>query len=156
MRAVALDIQEHFKSIIGHRPWRARLGMGSFLTFDFGRRIKDDGHFRGEWHLWIYQASWRLIHGDRELADSDSERQTIEVAIRRLENPGCELSNVTFDPQNTVTEFVFGQFRLIVSPAEYLDDPDERDEYWLFFMPDNTVLTVGPGGTNLGPSDEWK
>ena len=154
MRAVALDIQEHFKPIVGQRPWRARLGTGSFLTFDFGGRVKEDRHFRGEWHLWIYQAKWRLTHGDRELANSDSERQTIEIAIRRLENPGCELSKVKFEPRNSVTEFMFGQFRLIVSPADYLDDPDESDEYWLLFMPDNTVLTVGPGGINLGPSDQ--
>jgi hypothetical protein len=154
MKTVAIDIQEYFEPLLGHRPYRARLGVGSFLTFDFGRRIKQDGHFRGEWHLWIYQAQWHLLHGNRQLTDSDSERHTIEAAIRRLENPGCELSKVTFEPQSSMTEFVFGQFRLAVSPADYLEDPDERDEQWLFFMPDNTVLTVGPGGINLGSADQ--
>ena len=85
--------------------------------------------------------------------DSDSLRQTIEAAIRRLENPGGELSNVKFDPQIAETEFRFDQFHQIVSPTDYLDDPDERDEYWLFFMPDDIVLTVGPGGISLGPAD---
>jgi hypothetical protein len=151
MRTVAVDIQEYFRPVVGQRPWRARLGVGSFLTFDFGRRIKEDHHFRGEWHLWIYLAKWSLIHGDRKLADSDSERQTIDVAIRRLEY--SELRKVKFNTQNLVTEFIFGHFRLVVSPADYLEDPDDRDEYWLFFMPDNTVLTVGPGGVDLGASD---
>ena len=153
MRTVALDIQEYFKPIVGLRPWRARLGVGSFLTFDLGRRIKEDHHFRGEWRLWIYQAKWSLNHGDRKLADSDSARQTIEVAIRRLEYSGSEFKKAKLDPQNSVTEFVFGHFRLVVSPADYLADPGDSDEYWLLFMPDNTVLTVGPGGVDLGSSD---
>jgi hypothetical protein len=152
MRTVDLDVREYFKPIVGQRPWRARQGVGSFLTFDFGHRIREDHHFRGEWHLWIYQATWTLIHGDRKLADSNSEWQVIEVAVRRVEN--CELTGVAFDPQTSATEFRFGEFRLVVSPADYLDDADEDDEYWLFFMPDRSVLSVGPGGVNVGPSDK--
>jgi hypothetical protein len=152
MRTVALDIQQYFKPIAGQRPWRARLGVGSFLTLDFGRKVKEDRHFRGEWHLWVYQANWSLLHGDRKLADSNSERHIIDVTIRRLED--SELTEVKFDPQAAVTDFVFDGFRLVVSPADYLDVPDERDEYWLFFMPDNLVLTVGPAGVDVGPSDE--
>lgn len=151
MRTDALDVPEYFEPIVRRRPWRARLGVGSFLTFDFGRRVKEDHHLRGEWHLWIYQATWRLTHDDRKLADSDSEWQVIEVAIRRLED--SELTKVKFDPQNSITEFRFGDFRLVVSPADYLDDPDDSDEYWLLFMPDGRVLTVGPGGVDLGASD---
>src|SRR5271157_717456 len=151
MRTVALDIQHYFKPIAGQRPWRARLGVGSFLTFDFGHKVKEDRHFRGEWHLWVYQANWSLLHGDRKLADSNSERHIIEVAIRRLE--GVDFTGAEFDPQNSTTVFLFEDFRLFVTPADYLDSPDERDEYWLFFMPDNLVLTVGPGGVEVGRSD---
>lgn len=152
MKTVAIDIHQYFEPIEGQRPWRVRLGVGSFLTFDFGRRIKEDHHFRGEWHLWVYQATWSLLHGERKLADSDSKWQTIEVAIRRLEHQG--LSGVKFNPRTSVTEFLFGGFSLVVSPADYLADPDERDEYWLLFMPQNVVLTVGPGGVNVGPSNQ--
>jgi hypothetical protein len=126
--------------------------VGGFLTFDFGRKVREDHHLRGEWHLWIYQAKWLLAHGHRTLANSDSKRQTIEVAVRRLED--YELTSVKFNAQSSVTEFQFGEFCLVVSPADYPDGPDERDEYWLFFMPDDTVLTVGPEGMNLGPSDQ--
>jgi hypothetical protein len=150
-RTLALDIGEYFKPIVGQRPWRARLGVGSFLTLEFGRKVKEDHHIRGEWHLWIYQANWSLLHDDRKLADSDSRQETIEVAVRRLEF--FELRKVRFDSQRSVTEFAFGQFRLIVSPADYLPDPDEQDEYWLLFMPNNEVLTVGPGGIDVRPSD---
>ena len=151
MKAVSVDIGQYFKPIEGLRPWRARLGVGSFLTFDFGRRIREDHHFRGEWRLWIYQATWSLLHGDRKLADSDSKQHVIELAVQRLEK--ANLTSVKLDPQNSVTQFAFADFRLLVSPADYLDAADERDEYWLFFMPENVVLTVGPGGVNVGPSD---
>ncbi len=151
MKTVAVDIREYFRPITGQRPWRAHLGVGSFLLFDFGARVKEDHHFRGEWHLWIFQANWILLHGDRTVADSDSVRQAIALAIQRLES--CALTHVKFDPEKSVTEFIFGDFRLVVSPADYLENPDERDNYWLFFMPDDTVLSVGPNGVNLGPSD---
>lgn len=154
MKTVDIDIQEYFKPVAGHSPWRARLGVGSFLTFDFGRRIKDNGHFRGEWRLWIYQANWRLLHRDLKLADSESERQTIEVAIRRLEYPGCELKEVKFQSTDSSTEFLFGNFRLLVSRADYLENPDERDQYWLFFTPQNEVLSVGPGGLDVRASNQ--
>jgi hypothetical protein len=151
MKTVALNIREYFQPVMGQRPWRARLGHGSFLTFEFGRRIKEDHHTHGEWHLWIYQSTWVLNRNDRKLADSDSERRTIEVAVRRLEE--CDLTDVKFNPQASVTEFQFADFRLVVSPADYIDNPDDQDDYWLFFMPDKTVLSAGPDGTDLGPSD---
>jgi hypothetical protein len=150
-RTVKPDIREYFKPIVGQRPWRARSGVGSFLTFEFGRKVKEDHHVRGEWHLWVYEAKWSLFHGDRKLVDSDSSQEAVEVAVRRLEF--FELTKVKFDRQNSATEFTFGDFSLIVSPADYLPDPDERDEYWLLFMPDSEVLTVGPGGIDIGPSD---
>jgi len=151
MRAAAIDIRPYFEPLLHTRPWRAKLGYGSFLTFEFGRRIKNDGHVHGEWHLWIYQSNWRLMHGNRELANSDSDRRVIATAVRRLE--GASLSEVNFDPEQSKSTFAFDDFRLVVSPADYLDDPDERDEFWLLFMPNKEILTVGPGGIHVGPSD---
>jgi len=151
MKIGSADIHAYFEPIEGQRPWRARLGYGSFLTFDFGPRFRSNGHLRGEWHLWIYQSNWSLTHGERRLADSNSDRHLIALAVRRLE--GERLTNVKFDPSTSVTQLLFGEFSLAVSPADYLADPDERDEYWLLFMPHNVVLRVGPGGVNVGPSD---
>jgi hypothetical protein len=142
---------QYFSPVKGQRPWRARLGVGSFLTFEFGPRIRANGHEHGAWHLWIYMSKWALTHRDRELVNSDSDRHAISVAVRRLE--GVDFTGMKFDSKNSTTAFLFGDFRLVVTPADYLDSPDERDEYWLFFMPDNEVLTVGPGGVKVGPSD---
>jgi len=125
--------------------------VGSFLTFEFGRRIKDHGHVRGEWHLWIYQSNWVLLHGNRRLSDSDSDRRVISASIRRLED--TTLSDVHLEPKQSKTTFAFDDFHLVVSPADYLDDADKRDHYWLLFMPQNEVLTVGPGGIQVEPSE---
>jgi hypothetical protein len=151
MKAAATDIRQHFGSLLHTRPWKARLGVGSFLTFEFGRRIKDHGHLHGEWHLWVYQSNWVLFHGGRQLANSDSDRRVISVSIRRLEE--AALSDVLLEPQDLKTTFVFDDFRLVVSPADYLEDADKRDHYWLLFMPTNQVLTVGPGGIRVENSE---
>lgn len=151
MKTTAIDIRHYFQPVIGTRPWRVKLGVGSFLTFEFGHRIKDHGHIHGTFHLWIYQSTWVLLRGDRQLADSDSDRRVIAASIRRLED--TPLTNVDFGPHGPKTIFVFDDFRLVVSPADYLDDPDKRDHYWLFFMPNKEVLAVGPGGISVEPSN---
>jgi hypothetical protein len=151
MKATATDIRQYFGALLHARPWKAKLGVGSFLTFEFGRRVRDHGHVHGEWHLWIYQSNWVLLHGDRQLADSDSDRRVISVSIRRLEE--AALTDVLFEPRQLKTTFVFDDFRLVVSPADYLEDADDRDQYWLLFMPNNEVLTVGPSGLKAERSE---
>jgi len=152
MGTVAVDIRQCFDPIHGQRPWRARIGVGSFLTLDFGPRVSVDGHQRGSWHLWIYMSHWVLMHGDLHLVDSDSHRTAISAAVRRLTAEPFE--GVQFDPKTYTTVFTFGDFRLTVTPGDFADNPDEADEYWLFFMPDNLVLTAGPGGVEVRPSDK--
>jgi hypothetical protein len=51
------------------------------------------------------------------------------------------------------TVFIFGDFRLAVLPADYIEDPDKRDNYWMFFMPEERVLAVGPEGVQAGPAN---
>jgi len=63
------------------------------------------------------------------------------------------LTGIDFDPRSRKTTFFFDDFRLVVSPADYLDSPDERDDYWIFFMPDNEVLAVGPAGMRVEQAD---
>lgn len=147
MRAADIDIHGYFQPVLGTRPWRAKLGVGSFLTFEFGRVIRAHGHKHGEWRLWIYLSKWVLFHRDRELANSDTDRRVIAASIRRLEQ--APLTDVRISPQDLETAFVFGDFRLVVSAADYLGAADERDHYWLFFMPDDEVLAVGPSGVGL-------
>ncbi|SRR5579872_1100973 len=147
METVALDIHRYFDPVLGTRPWRAKPGVGSFLTFEFGKRIKAQGHYHGSWHLWIYLANWNLFHGDRKLVDSDSDRTLMKASIRRLEDE--VFREITLNGRRRQTIFYFGNFRLEVKPADYLKDADHRDKYWLFFMPNNEVLSAGPSGFRI-------
>jgi hypothetical protein len=147
MKVAEVEIRQHFQPVLGARPWRVKLGVGSFLTFEFGSRIKSHGHLHGQWHLWIYLSNWALFHGDRQLVDSDADRKLITISSRRLE--GKPLTEIDFDPRTQKTTFLFEDFRLVVSPADYLERPDDRDDYWIFFMPDNEVLAVGPAGIRV-------
>jgi hypothetical protein len=148
MKATAVDIHQYFQPVLGVQPWRVKLGVGSFLTFEFGPRITTHGHRHGQWHLWVYLANWVLFHGKRQLVDSDADRKLIAVSTRRLES--TSLTDIDFEPGTRRTTFFFNDFRLVVSPADYLEEVDERDNYWMFFMPNNEVLTVGPAGPRVG------
>jgi hypothetical protein len=147
MRAAAVDIRQYFQPVFGAQPWSVKIGVGSFLTFDFGPRIRKQGHLYGRWHLWIYLSNWTLFRGARQLVDSDADRKLIKVSARRLEETA--LTNIDFDSRSRKTTFSFDDFRLVVSPADYLKNSDERDNYWMFFMPNNEVLAVGPAGTRV-------
>jgi len=125
--------------------------VGSFLTFEFGPRVKTDGHVHGRWHLWIYLSNWKLFRGERQLVDSDADRKLITISTRRLE--GKSLTDIDFNVRTRKTTFSFGDFRLVVSPADYLHSPDERDHYWIFVTPDNEVLAVGPSGVRVEKED---
>jgi len=142
-----VDIRQYFQPVFRTPPWKVKLGVGSFLTFEFGPRVRAHGHVRGQWHLWIYLSNWKLFRGNRQLVDSDADRKLITVSTRRLEEKA--LTNLDFNTDTQETTFFFDDFRLVVSPADYLDRPDDRDNYWMFFMPDNEVLAVGPAGIRV-------
>jgi hypothetical protein len=96
-------------------------------------------------------SNWKLLRGERQLVDSDADRKLITISTRRLE--GESLTDIDFNARTRRTTFSFGDFRLVVSPADYLDSPDEQDHYWIFFMPDNEVLAVGPAGMRVEQGD---
>jgi hypothetical protein len=148
MKAAALEIRQYFQPVLRARPLRVKPGVGSFLTFEFGPRTKAYGHLRARWRLWIYLSNWILFHGDRRLVDSDTDRKRITIIAHRLEEE-TSLTDVDFDPRSRKTTFSFDDFRLVVSPADYLNHPDDRDNYWMFFMPGNEVLAVGPSGIHM-------
>ncbi len=70
----------------GNTPWGVRLGVGSFLTMEFGRPeanlVGRTAH--GEFHLWLYMCSWRIEMGEKIIAGSEDERPAIEAALKNL------------------------------------------------------------------------
>jgi hypothetical protein len=147
MKIAADKIRQYFEPVLGARPLRVKPGVGSFLTFEFGPRSKVQGHFQARWRLWIYLSNWTLFHGDHQLLDSDADRKRITNIAHRLEKE-ASLTNVDFDRRSQETTFFFDDFRLVVSPADYLEDVDDRDDYWIFFMPDKAVA-LGPSGIQV-------
>ena len=147
MKTSTIDLRRYFSPVFGTSPWRVKLGVGSFLTFEFGPRVRANHHIHGKWHLWIYLSNWKLSRRERPLVDSDSDRRGIEAAARRLE--GLSFTDIKFQNRSRETAFLFGDFRLVVSPADYIENPDSRDYFWMFFMPDDEVLTVGPSGIQV-------
>jgi hypothetical protein len=133
-----INIHEHLKPILGMRPWRARLGWGSFLSFDFGEKVRRDNHLFGAWRLWIQYCDWQLAKGERIIVDSESARHLMQNAVRNLEK--YPLSDVETQPDSDKTVFLFGtDLRLVCTP--YSDqDPDE--DIWTLFSP-GSVLNVG-------------
>jgi hypothetical protein len=152
MKGTAIKIHQYFEPVIGLRPLRVKLGLGSFLTFEFGPRSKSHGHLCARWRLWIYLSNWSLSHRGHQLVDSDSERRRINIVAHRLEEE-ARLTGVEFDPRSRRTTFLFNDFRLVVSPADYLEDADEQDDYWIFFMPNDQVLAVCPSGIHTERPD---
>jgi hypothetical protein len=148
MNVAANKVRQYFEPVFNARPLRVKPGVGSFLTFEFGPRSKVHGHFQARWRLWIYLSNWTIFHGNHQLMDSDADRKRIAIIAHRLEEEAC-LTDVDFDPRSRKTTFLFNDFRLVVSPADYLEDVDERDDYWIFFMPDNKAVALGPSGIQV-------
>src|SRR4051812_8224279 len=123
MKRTHIDVMEIFRPVVGLKPTRAKLGVGSFLTFDFGPLSREDHHMVGRWHLWVHQAYWSLKDKQREIVNADSERRYINLAVPRLES--CELLGVNVDSESLQTEFHFGNFRLFVKSPDYVDELDD-------------------------------
>jgi hypothetical protein len=132
--------------ILSQRPWGVALGIGSFVTMEFGavrppRHAGERPH--GEWHLWIMHPAWRLEAGECVLAASEDPRPHLAASLQRLE--GRALRAVEVLPPALDTVFAFeGELRLRLFPL-YSDATAEGYEHWLLFTPDDHVLVVGPG-----------
>jgi hypothetical protein len=132
---------EIVKSLAGKYPSRFELGIGSFLTLDFGREVElSTGKKRAEWHLWIYCTPWRLRRKTRLIVGSEDDRDKIGREINRLGNKmivRCDMSWPTLD---LTIEFEDGIYLETFSTGY-----DDETEHWMLFYPNNMVLTAGPG-----------
>jgi hypothetical protein len=138
------EIQAHISPMLGLTAWNVALGVGSFLTLDFGNPVPkrpDQKRIYGEWHLWIYMCSWRLEAGDRILASCEDPRPEIESAIQPLE--GNRLDAVEIFQPAWDTIFRFDQGITLRTFSIY----SSQEEPWMLYTPNQGVVTVGPGTT---------
>lgn len=139
------QIESIIGSIVGMKPWSVRLGVGSFLTFDFGKAVEKE-RFKnpiGEWHLWVYMCAWRLETSKDVIIASEDAHKLIQQEIKRLE--GKVLQKVTIYAPSLETDLMFEtDLRLRLFPI-YAQDDDA--DHWLLFTPGKKVLTIGPSNT---------
>ncbi len=82
------NIQARLAPILGKKAWQVSLGIGSFVTMEFGAPLppRGDGEqIRGEWHLWIMYCAWRLDNPHRVLAACEDSREHLTTAVQALE-----------------------------------------------------------------------
>jgi hypothetical protein len=140
-------VEALFQPLLGQRAWGVKVGWGSFVTLEFGPRHLAHHHYHGNWHLWLYQCDWSLSSETHELANSESKKKLMHLAILNLND--AELVSLSFDQKEMLTEFVFkSDLRLRCKP--YADaDPDEQ--CWMLFMPDRQVASLGVQGLRCEP-----
>ncbi|MCP5369401.1 MAG: hypothetical protein H6909_01765 [Rickettsiaceae bacterium] len=74
------EIDDYFQQLLGMKAWGASLGVGSFVTIEFGKEVKEkaSNKIHGEWHLWIWQHG--MFYKNQQLIlDSEDDKKKIRV-----------------------------------------------------------------------------
>ncbi len=143
-----LQIQNLIAPLINKSAWGVSLGIGSFVTMEFGnpKEPKDSKKERyfGEWHLWIQYCNWVLLRDGIEIVDSEDKRQSIRQKLTLLE--GAVFRSLQISSNQRTMEFNFDN-DLVLKLSEY-DEQDEQDnlDMWWFFTTNDHVLHVNMAG----------
>ena len=144
------EVETLFRGLRGQTAWGAKVGWGSFVTVEFGRRSLQDRHFHGDWHVWLYQCDWTLKSKTHEMANSESKKGLMQAAVENLN--GRQLLDTSFDPKRMGTTFTF-EGNVVLRCEPYADaKPDEQ--CWMLFMPDNQVVTLDARGLTYEPASD--
>jgi hypothetical protein len=139
---IDIDAAHEFcMAAVGRQAWGTKLGVGSFLTVEFGAAIprRDAGkREHGEYHLWVYCSAWHIQSADRVLASSEDPRESLEKDVRALD--GLTLIAVRIEYPSLSTTFEFEGSVSLQTFSIFSRDY----EHWMLYMPDTTVLTAGP------------
>ena len=129
-------LTEKFRPIIGLAPWDVALGVGSFVTLEFGEKISESGlrpgtvHVHGAYHVWIMNSAWRVEADGAVLAGSnDEETAALEKALGRLR--GRRVSDVSIPSSHVMSLRFDGGLALHTFGAHSSGDFDQ----WLLYVP---------------------
>lgn len=130
----------YLRGLVGKAAWGPALGVGSFLTIEFGgSRRNSVGSLVGEYHLWVYSAAWTIFREAHVLATSADEPTSMASAVSAPE--GLTVVGIKYDPGRFDLEIQFDQsIRL-----DMVSGQDDDMEHWLLYLPDGWVVTAGPG-----------
>lgn len=128
--------------VMGLRAWAPSVGVGSFLTIEFGNpRITSTGTSQGEFHLWVYGASWEIRERTRTIASSSDDHAAMVAGARVLD--GAPMRSFEFNSEHMTLNLRFDPYvELAVTPLG-----DREMEEWFLYLDDGTVITAGPGET---------
>ena len=139
------EIHAHLSGLVGQEVWSPRLGVGSFITLEFGRRptreTAQTGVAHGAWHLWIYCSAWRLDAATDIIAASEDPRQQLVTAVARLHGQRLSTASVIAPALELALTFSAGDV-LRAFPVY-----SSGYEHWLLYTPDRHVLSAGPGAS---------
>lgn len=135
-----LMVDRWLARVIGLRAWEPSVGVGSFLTIEFGNpRVTSVGIRQGEFHLWVFGASWEIRERARIIASSSDDHDAMVDGARALD--GALLRSFRFDREQMTLDLRFdSNVELAVTP---LRDPEMEE--WLLYLDDGMVITAGPG-----------
>ncbi len=134
-------IKKIIKPLLGLLAWDVKLGIGSFITMEFGNSIPDaHGKRYGEWNLWIYCCGWYLENPGETFLGSEDPRELLKQGITVLE--GRRLEDIVISPKAFETDLIFNDgFVLHTFPLNFMDS---YSDYWKLFTPEGKVLVIGP------------
>ena len=128
--------EQEASGVLGLRTWGARIGVGSFLSLEFGSELTKRGDF-AEWHLWLYGCMWRVRDGQRVVCESTDERSKMSDGVSTLN--GREVAALSFGPTRSWIQLT-GDVRLDIK-----SDTALVMDQWFLFMPGGRVLKVTEG-----------
>jgi hypothetical protein len=135
-------VRDAIAGLVGKTPWDVRLGVGSFLTLEFGKRVVRVGERRehGEWHLWLYMCNWRLQTSSAVLTGSSDEHDAIENSLKTV-YWGSITEVIVIEPALDVSlSFDSGHQLRTFSSTSFDEDQ------WILYTPDDMALTASGDG----------
>lgn len=140
-------ISETVSTVVGNTAWGVKIGLGSFLTIEFGEPVisKSNQVTHGEWHLWLYLCSWRIEKDGFMLVGSEDPQKKMTECVKQIE--GCRLISFQILPYTLDVILTFEK-GLILRLFSVISEDDENTDspHWILYLPGNQVVEAGPGG----------
>jgi hypothetical protein len=134
------EVEAKLAAATGKPAWGTALGIGSFLTVEFGEKVTPaEGKTHGEYHLWVYCSAWRIETPTEIVASSEDPREVLEPTVKFLD--GRTLSGIHLEPPSLSSTFTFDDGARLRTFSIFTKDFD----HWMFYLPSGEVFTAGPG-----------
>ncbi|HEY9290569.1 MAG TPA: hypothetical protein VIP98_04740, partial [Microlunatus sp.] len=76
------QIKERLDAACDRPIWGASRGIGSMISFSLGDQLSQAG--RGEFHVWLYQTSWRWETPEEVIAGSGDSGELLDEVMAEL------------------------------------------------------------------------